>query len=734
MIALGLRLLFRSGREALWRLSAIVGGVALGTAVLLTILAGFTALDNRDTRSAWLDTEGATISNDGEIPKDVLLWNKSLDMFDAKTIDRIDVAANGSDTPVPGVEHLPGPGEYYASPALTELINANPKDQLADRYGDKQVGVLDIEAVGAANDLIVLVGRQPANLADSSGTMAVTEINKQPGGTDIRFLQIALAVGAAGIIFPTAMFVAVSTRLAAARREERFAAIRLVGGIKRQIVALATVETGVGALLGLILGYLLFIPISHIVSHFEFVGVQFYHQDLSVTLPQLLAVWAGVFVVTVGMAYVALRKVDVSPLGVARKAPAKPPRAWRAIPLLLGMAGVVYMAYKDNGAANELTMIVTFLMCGLGVFLIGPWIAWQIARLLKKVDFGPATLIAGSRLLARPTVIFRAVSGIVIAIFVVSVFSSIMTTYTMGSPEGRQPVIAESTLAVDLLDAGTQESATRQYQTVRNAANRAQDTTSILTLYAVPENLPEHDVTLKTGGQSQSLAAEYLLSCQDAQNLGFNECPDGQFIALPSYALFDRQQPPEGWQYVAADAASLTPSRLLIGTDGGEAAVERVRTVIAQATGDSVWILTDQELFAKGVRLFTQIKAITNVGILVVLLVAGCSLLVAVADSLLERKRPFTLLRLTGMSLGQLRAAVILEAAVPLVVTAIVAAAMGTLFGGLLLKATSDIPLMAPSLDFVLTLAAGVGLSLAIVACTLPLLGKMTRSENARFE
>lgn len=733
MIALGLRLLFRSGREALWRLSAIVGGVTLGTAMLLIILAGFTALDNRDARSAWLETEGTTIGNDGELPQDVLLWNKSLDMFDAKTIDRVDVAGNGSDTHVPGVEHLPGPGEYYASPALTELINTHPNDQLADRYG-KQVGVLDIEVIGAANDLIVLVGRQPDKLADSSGTMAVTEINKQPGGTDIRFLQIALAVGAVGIIFPTAMFVAVSTRLAAARREERFAAIRLVGGTKRQIIALATVETSVGALSGLLLGYLLFMPLSYVVTKFEFVGVQFYHQDLKVTLSQLLAVWAGVFVVTVGMAYVALRKVDISPLGVTRKAPAKPPRAWRVIPLLLGMAGVIYMAYKDNGAANELTMIVTFLLCGLGVFLIGPWLAWQIARLLKRIDLGSATLIAGSRLLAQPSAIFRAVSGIVIAIFVVSVFSSIMTTYTKGAPSNRQPVIAESTLAVDLLDTETQQDTLRQYQTVRDAANGTPDATSIITLYGVPEGLPDHTVTLKTEGQSHSLEAEYLLSCQDAQALGFNECPDGKFIALPSYALFDRQYPPEGWQYVEADTSTLQPSRLLVGTTGGEGAVERVRTAVAQATGDSVWILTDEELFAKGVRLFTQIKALTNLGILVVLLVAGCSLLVAVADSLLERKRPFTLLRLTGMSLGQLRAAVMLEAAVPLVATALLAAVAGTLFGGLLLKATNDSPLMAPSLDFVLTLAAGVGLSLAIVACTLPLLGKMTRSENARFE
>ena len=56
------------------------------------------------------------------------------------------------------------------------------------------------------------------------------------------------------------------------------------------------------------------------------------------------------------------------------------------------------------------------------------------------------------------------------------------------------------------------------------------------------------------------------------------------------------------------------------------------------------------------------------------LIVAGCSLAVAVGGGLVDRKRPFTLLRVSGTQVGVLSRVVLLEAAVPLLAATVVAA------------------------------------------------------------
>ena len=56
MIRLGLHLTLRGGREALVRLIGIAVAVTIGTAMLLTVVAGVNAVNNQNARYAWLAT------------------------------------------------------------------------------------------------------------------------------------------------------------------------------------------------------------------------------------------------------------------------------------------------------------------------------------------------------------------------------------------------------------------------------------------------------------------------------------------------------------------------------------------------------------------------------------------------------------------------------------------------------------------------------------------------------
>jgi len=132
---LGLRLTLASGREAVIRLVVIAAAVALGVGVLLVSLAGINAVHAQSARTAWLTTsEHNRRPSADEATADPLWAQAKLDQYGAAVIERVDVAATGPRSPVPpGIPQLPGPGQFYASPALSRLLLSEPRAQLADR-------------------------------------------------------------------------------------------------------------------------------------------------------------------------------------------------------------------------------------------------------------------------------------------------------------------------------------------------------------------------------------------------------------------------------------------------------------------------------------------------------------------------------------------------------------------------------------------------------------------------
>ena len=120
--------------------------------------------------------------------------------------------------------------------------------------------------------------------------------------------------------------------------------------------------------------------------------------------------------------------------------------------------------------------------------------------------------------------------------------------------------------------------------------------------------------------------------------------------------------------------------------------------------------------------------------ILVSLVIAGCSLAVSVTAGVNERKRPFSLLRLTGVPLRVLRQVVALEAAVPLLLIAVLSAATGLLAADLFLRSQLGESLRTPGPDYYVIVVTGLGAALGIIASTLPLIDRITGPETARNE
>ena len=139
----------------------------------------------------------------------------------------------------------------------------------------------------APNSLIIIIGHTAAELADQPGASQITSINTQtahggPNGWDANKLQVVLAVGALALLFPVLIFIGTATRLSAARREQRFAAMRLVGATPRQVSVISAVEASIGALCGVAIGFGVFFLVRPVLTNVPFTGAPFAPGDYGI--------------------------------------------------------------------------------------------------------------------------------------------------------------------------------------------------------------------------------------------------------------------------------------------------------------------------------------------------------------------------------------------------------------------------------------------------------------------
>jgi FtsX-like permease family protein len=119
-----------------------------------------------------------------------------------------------------------------------------------------------------------------------------------------------------------------------------------------------------------------------------------------------------------------------------------------------------------------------------------------------------------------------------------------------------------------------------------------------------------------------------------------------------------------------------------------------------------------------------------------VILASGCIAGPAAWRSALspDCKRPFSLLRLSGVPLDMLRRIVALETAVPLLITAVVATSAGALAAQLFLKSQMDYNIRPPGAEYYIAVVAGIAASLGAIASTLPLLKHIIGPQTVRNE
>ena len=692
---LGLRLAVAGGQESLLRLGVTAFGVAVGVVLLLLCLTGQSAEQGRAERSGWQSADTDTPAT----APDPALFLTVTDYHEGTAMIRGYVAALGPRPPVPpGLERLPGPGEVAVSPAMRRLLASTPDDELDDRYPGRVTATIGDEGLAHPDQLVALIGRTPDQLGEvTSGSLyTVRGFGSLPSGYAFyQGIRVLLLMGAVLLLVPVVIFIVMTTRVAAAHRERRLAAIRLVGATRLQAAVVAAVETGLGAVAGTALGWAGYEAGRRILAAtLTFQGARFFLDDV-VVAPWLLAlVLVGVPVLAMLTTVVALSRVQAGPLATSRHGRRPPPSARRALPLAAGIGGLLAAAPlrrvvdAETGETLDNLAPLFLILTIIGFVTIGPWLCMLAGRGIARVSRRVPGLIAARRIASDPSATFRAVSVVVLAVFAVTFSASLVDASEDGPFDGGRGVLRPG--VVEVITGGVPEA-------------------------KVAPLLSERAVPVRYGG-----AGDFVESCPELARMVTFSCSSP---GLAESGISER---------AGLAGTGLPISMVYILTDGTPAAVNRVRTQAANLVPNAL-IHTQQDRIDTDAFFFDSLEQLQRLVWYFVLLVAACSLTVGMLAGVLERRRPFALLRASGLRLGELRQIVFLETAAAMLVTAAVGVGLGmatsyavALFG--------DMVWTWPDAGVFAMVGIGVLAALILSTMALPLLDAATRYDAVRYE
>lgn len=238
---------------------------------------------------------------------------------------------------------------------------------------------------------------------------------------------VVLAWMAVVLLFvPLVSLGAAAARLGVARRDARLATLRLLGVTSGEVVGLTLVETARQGLLGAALGVVGYGALLPVFTRVPFMDEPFSAAEMWVGWQPIAVALVLVPLVAAASGAVSLRRVVVSPLGVARRTTPPGLRWVRLLALVaaMGAFAVATSAVQGMSVAVGATILIGLVAAVFGTInLVGPWTIALLGRLMARTARTPARLLAARRLLDDPKGAWRVVGGLGLAGFVAGVLS-----------------------------------------------------------------------------------------------------------------------------------------------------------------------------------------------------------------------------------------------------------------------------------------------------------------------
>jgi len=706
-----LRLAIAGNARAAGRLAAMFFGIAMGMALIVLLVGAFDGLDIREARSAWIKPVGTAAAPAVVADGAKAVIAPMTDWFDDTSISRVDIYAPEGTVPrLVDIPAWPCPGTYLASPALAALIDATPPAELGKRYGTR-AGLLPEATLKGPDSLAIVVGQDLPTMIPRTGLVLADTARGKPDTETTGFRTIA-AIGAIGMLFPVLLFVAIATKLGAAARRETFSVLRLIGATPRQVGIIAGLETLLVAIAGTAFGALLAAVLRPVGARFEAVGARFFPADLDIGLLPTLMIATTIIVAATLVSAIGMHRARIGPLGAARAIAEKPVRWRRALPIVIGMGLILIVDLQESLIPVEYGQYVFlggFVLTTLGIVTIGPWLTALAGKAMARLSGSATGVIVANRIAMAPVATFRSVSGLVLAVFMVTIFSAasggVSGRFTIDDMPNRMPVDALVTIL----------------------ANGA----------SIPDALPGVAETIvgMRGGEAPYLA---VFSGAGLKSLGVSGDLDPDGLYRVDLRRFTVATSTARLVVTPVDAASVDPAPhvLIARTDGSSAAMETARTALQTEIAWQVPPMTRLESNLLGpARVMQELSTIAYSGALITILISGLSLSVSTLGAIIDRKRVFGLLRLVGMPAKTLDRVVFLEAATPLAAVLVFAILAGYLAAWLIVNVLSDsLGIGAPDLTYMVFLVAGLVGALVILQVSRRFVRHLIDGQTVRFE
>ncbi|UQX02768.1 FtsX-like permease family protein [Streptomyces sp. RerS4] len=775
-LAMGARFAFGGGRQG-WTRTLLTGvGVGLGVALLLISTAIPGALGARHDRDDARSILGsARIDAPGP---DTLLIARLNQSYGGQDIDGKMLRAEGPDAPLPpGVRAIPKGGEMVVSPALKRLLSSPEGAGLRERLDARIAGTIADQGLTGPAELLFYLGSDTLT-KDGPGDYRITRINAFAYDPQERsldpVLMLLVVVTFVALLMPVVVFIATAVRFGGERRDQRLAALRLVGADSLMVRRIAAGEALAGALVGLALGVGFFLAGRSLVGSLSFQQRSVFPADLDPALWLALLVAVAVPVAAVVVTVFTLRRVTIEPLGVVRTAKPRRRRIWWR--LLLPPAGLALLAPlagrgSEDGQFNRWQVGGGVALLLVGVTALLPWL---LERIVGRLSGGPASWqLAVRRLQLDSGGATRLVNGIAVAvagaIALQMLFAGVEGDYEKDT--GQDPSRANVSV---LLHAGTEDrldtlardiaAAPGITRTVPLGSFRAAHTVpaadqsievtvgSCEALREVAEigDCAEGDAFALTGGpltptgEKLTAAPGDRLFAGNVTGYQVDGVPDEKAVEWTFPAGARTVTPREDPAGRLRDGLLVTPSaapkdgvdfwrwaRIYVQADDSlPDALDRARTAAFKADPFSTAMTLRSTTRDTS---YSAIRVGLFFGATGVLILIGTSLLVSQLEQLRERRRLLSSLVAFGTRRSTLSLSVLWQTALPIALGLSLATGVGLALGTALLRMAAQ-PVRVDWSSVLALTGAGAGVVAGVTLLSLPLLLRLMRPDGLRTE